>query len=67
MRHWLFVMVVGVLTACSDKPPVSPPPTPDAGSSETDAGIPASGVERPGTLERPPGDRLPEELKPPSQ
>ena len=53
MRHLLFVMVVGALAACSDKPPVSPPSTLDAG------------VDQPGALERPPGDRLPEDLKPP--
>ncbi|RKG72840.1 hypothetical protein [Corallococcus terminator] len=66
MRHWLFVMVVGVLAACSDKPPVSSPPA-DAGSTSDDAGVTPSGVERPGALERPPGDRLPEDLKPPSR
>ncbi|WP_147443529.1 hypothetical protein [Corallococcus sicarius] len=61
MRHLLFVMIVGVTAACSDKPPVSPPPTSDAGVQAP------SGVEQPGTLERPPGDRLPEDLKPPAR
>ena len=61
MRHLLFVMVVGGLAACSDKPPVAPPPTPDAGVQAP------SSVERPGTLERPPGERLPEDLKPPAR
>jgi hypothetical protein len=66
MRHWLFVLCVGVLAGCSDKP--SPPPTgqSDAGTIVEDAGT-ASGVERPGALERPPLERLPDDLKPPAQ
>ncbi|NOJ95414.1 hypothetical protein HMI51_21050 [Corallococcus coralloides] len=59
MRHWLFVLCVGVLAGCSDKP--SPLP-----SGQGDAGT-ASGVERPGALERPPLERLPDDLKPPVQ
>ncbi|NNB93281.1 hypothetical protein HJC10_12395 [Corallococcus exiguus] len=59
MRHWIFVLCVGVLAGCSDKP--SPPPT-----GQSDAGT-ASGVERPGALERPPLERLPDDLKPPAQ
>ncbi|MBN9683673.1 MULTISPECIES: hypothetical protein [unclassified Corallococcus] len=65
MRHWLFVLCVGVLVGCSDKPS---PPTgqSDAGTIVEDAGT-ASGVERPGALERPPLERLPDDLKPPAQ
>lgn len=65
MRHWLFVMCLGVLAACSDKAPVSPPPAVDAGSD--DGGVTPSGLDRPDTLPRPPGDRLPEDLKPPGR
>ncbi|WP_120588872.1 hypothetical protein [Corallococcus sp. CA054B] len=59
MRHWLFVLCVGVLAGCSDKPSPSPTGQGDAGT--------ASGVERPGALERPPLERLPEDLKPPAR
>ncbi|NOK16554.1 hypothetical protein [Corallococcus carmarthensis] len=67
MRQWLFVLCVGVLAGCSDKP-VTPTPSgqSDAGTIVEDAGS-SSGVERPGALERPPLERLPDDLKPPSQ
>ncbi|QAT86996.1 hypothetical protein EJ065_5462 [Corallococcus coralloides] len=45
MRHWLFVLCVGVLAGCSDKPSLLPT----------------------GALERPPLERLPDDLKPPVQ
>ncbi|WP_043321938.1 hypothetical protein [Corallococcus coralloides] len=64
MRHWLFVLCVGVLAGCSDKP--SPTGQSDAGTIVEDAGT-ASGVERPGALERPPLERLPDDLKPPAR
>ncbi|MFB1481900.1 hypothetical protein [Corallococcus sp. RDP092CA] len=66
MRHWLFVLCVGVLAGCSDKPSSPPPEQTDAGAVVEDAGT-ASGVERPGALERPPLERLPDDLKPPSR
>ncbi|RKH60627.1 hypothetical protein D7W81_25250 [Corallococcus aberystwythensis] len=59
-------MCVGVLAGCSDKPAPQPSGPSDAGTIVEDAGT-ASGVERPGALERPPLERLPDDLKPPAQ
>ncbi|NRD60918.1 hypothetical protein HRD49_04075 [Corallococcus exiguus] len=66
MRHWIFVLCVGVLAGCSDKPLPPPAGQSDGGTIVEDAGT-ASGIERPGALERPPLERLPDDLKPPAQ
>jgi len=73
MRCWLLLIAACVLCGCPDES-LSPAPTPDAGSGVTsgtgagpgpEASSPPSRLDRPADLPRPPGSRLPDDLKPP--
>lgn len=72
MRRILIMAALLAACACKDEDANRPTPKPDAGASTTvdaghktsDAGTSTSGLEKPGSLARPPSG-LPAELRPP--